>query len=125
MTFEELTAFNSEHTGLRDSGGPERTVAVAGGDDEAVMGMVSAGYKAGISFILVGDGEAVEAAAAKAGADLSGAVILEPERSLNGSEAGYCREAVRLCARGQAGVIMKGHVGTASFTRAIWIRKRD
>lgn len=119
MTFEKITALCPGDLGREVSEDVERTVAVAGGDDEAVMGLVAAGQNAGISFILVGDGDAIETAAANAGADLSGSVILEPEKSLNGSEEGICREAVRLCAQKEAALIMKGHVGTAAFTRAI------
>ena len=92
------------------------SVAVAGADDDAVLGAVAAGLEAGTGFFLVGEKESILKTAAEHGLDLSNAEIVD---SGDSDEAEICRRAAELCAEGQAGVLMKGLVGTASFTRAI------
>lgn len=108
MSFEDLTAFGNVSSGA--------SVAVAGADDEAVLGAVSAGMAAGVSFYLVGAADRIRRVADEQGISLESAEIVEPGED---NEASICRTAALLCARGQAGVLMKGLVGTAAFTRAI------
>lgn len=108
MTFEEITGLEEGFSGP--------AVAVAGADDEAVLGAVAAGLTAGVDFYLVGNPESIRRTADVHGVDLGAATVVEPEEP---DEASICRTAAELCAGGEAGVLMKGLVGTAAFTRAI------
>ncbi len=108
MTFQDITEIE------RGFSGP--AVAVAGADDDAVLGAVAAGLAAGVDFYLVGNPESIRRTADVHGVDLGSATLVEPEEP---DEAFICRTAARLCARAEAGVLMKGLVGTAAFTRAI------
>jgi phosphate butyryltransferase len=96
-----------------------RTIAVAGADDDAVMGAVAAGIRQGIGFILIGNPDRIRAAGDESGVSLDGVDIRSAESGDAQDENGYCRTAARLCAEGRAGVMMKGRLGTAAFTRAI------
>jgi len=112
MSFDDLTALMPRSSGES----PHRRVAVAGADDDAVLSAVAAGLKAGVPFILVGDAGRIREAADRIGADIAGAEIETPSSV---DEADLCRATAQLCADGRAGVMMKGRVGTAAFTRAI------
>ncbi len=109
LSFETVTSFTHGGSGLP-------AVAVAGAADDAVLGAVDAGLAAGIGFFLVGNNDEILKTAGKHGLNLGDAVIVD---SKNSDEAEICRIAAGLCAEGKAGVLMKGLVGTASFTRAI------
>lgn len=108
MIFDNLTALGKDI--IRPA------VAIAGADDDAVLGAVASGISSGVNFFLVGDPGNIRRTAEKSGVDLDRATLVESEGS---DEASICRTAVSLCAQGNAGVLMKGLVGTAAFTRAI------
>lgn len=108
MNFDNLTALNP--------GTARPAVAVAGADDDAVLGAVAAAMNSGVIFFLVGNPWNIRRIAEKYDMNLDSATLVEPEGS---DEASVCRTAADLCAQGIAGVLMKGLVGTAAFTRAI------
>jgi phosphate butyryltransferase len=108
MTFEEITEIRPTTVGP--------AVAIAGADDDAILGAVASGLSSGVKFYLVGDPESIRQTAETNGVDLGAAIIVD---SGNSDEASICRTAAGLCAEGTAGVLMKGFVGTAAFTRAI------
>jgi len=103
-------------TALTQKEGWGISVAVAGADDEAVLGAVAAGLAAGVGFFLVGEKRGILGTAEKHGIDLGNAVIVDSKDS---DEITICRRAVGICSEGKAGVLMKGLVSTAFFTRAI------
>ncbi len=109
LNFDTITSFAHVNSG-------SRAVAVAGADDVAVLGAVAAGLAAGVDFSLVGNKDRVLQIAEEHGLDFGDAVLVDSQDS---DEAEICRIAAGLCAEGKAGVLMKGLVGTASFTRAI------
>jgi len=109
LSFENITSLVHNH-------GKSPGVAVAGADDDAVLGAVAAGLSAGVSFYLVGNEAGIRKTAGMLDIDLQKAVLIDTGES---DEAAICRRAAELCAEGKAGVLMKGLVGTASFTRAI------
>lgn len=108
MIFDKLTTLDQE--------ADLPAVAVAGADDDAVLGAVARGISSGVNFYLVGDSGKIRRTAKKYAVDLEKATLVEPEGS---EEASICRSAATLCAQGRAGVLMKGMVGTAAFTRSI------
>lgn len=112
MTFHKLTEL--------DPGLTHSSVAVAGADDEAVLGAVAAGLSAGVGFYLVGNPERIKFTAKSQGVKLDGAELVD---SGSPDEVAICRSAAELCARGKAAVLMKGLVSTAAFTRAILDKK--
>ncbi len=113
MNFAEMTTLSvSDKYGLP-------VVVIAGADDEAALRVVAAAGKAGIRFILVGNAESIKSRALGSGVNLDGHKILPTVVSDVLTEADVCGIAAELCASGEAGVLMKGHVGTAAFTRAI------
>lgn len=112
MTFQDITGLEEGYSG--------QAVAVAGADDDAVLGAVAAGLAAGVDFYLVGNTESIRRTADEHGVDLGTATLVEPGEP---DEASICRTAAELCAGGEAGVLMKGLVGTAAFTRAILDKK--
>ncbi len=108
MTFEEITEIRPASVGP--------AVAIAGADDDAILGAVASGLSSGVKFYLVGDSESIRRTAEANEVDLGAAIIVD---SGNSDEVSICRTAAGLCAEGTAGVLMKGFVGTAAFTRAI------
>lgn len=119
MEFDQLTSLGQ---GL--SGSEARTVAIAGADDEAAIGLVDAASGANIHFILVGDAAGIRRRAKGLGVYISDCSLVSPEPSNpvqgpGSEESAICRTAARLCSEGKAGVLMKGHVGTAAFTRSV------
>lgn len=108
MNFDQLTTLALETS--------RPAVAVAGADDDAVLGAVASGLSSGVNFFLVGKPGDIRRTAMKYSVNLERATLVEPEGS---DEAAICRCAANLCAEGTAGVLMKGMVGTAAFTRAI------
>ena len=105
MTFDELTVPR----------GADHVVAVAGAADEAVIQAVKASGNSGVRFILLGAADDIRRIAGECGADLAGAEVLDQ----SGDEEALCRRAAEICAAGEAGVLMKGLVGTAAFSRAV------
>lgn len=100
--------------------GPVPVVAIAGADDEAALGVVREAGKTGIRFVLTGDSRAIMEKAAETETDVSDCRI---EDTGPDDEAAACSRAAALCVSGEAGVLMKGHVGTAAFSRAILNRE--
>jgi phosphate butyryltransferase len=94
---------------------PCRKLAVAVAQDEDVLLAVKSAVLAGIvEPVLVGDREAIVAAAAQAGIDIkSYTLIHEPDK------AKACLAAVRLIREHQAEILMKGLVSTGVFVKAI------
>jgi phosphate butyryltransferase len=107
--FKSITSFPRQY-------GRNPGVAVAGADDEAVLGAVAAGLSAGVDFLLVGNEEKIRETAEHHRIDIHKAVLVD---SGDSDEAGICRKAAVLCAEGEAAVLMKGLVGTAAFSRAV------
>jgi phosphate butyryltransferase len=91
-------------------------VAVAGAEDESVLGAVAAGIEGGVMFHLVGNPGRIRDLARREGVSIDSASIVEPDED---DEASVCGKAVSLCVERKASVLMKGLVGTAAFTRAI------
>ena len=108
LTFQDATSLIRNRDFL--------AVAVAGADDDAVLGAVAAGLEAGVSFFLVGERKNILKTAKKHDINLGKAVLVD---SGDSDESAICRIAAGLCADGKAGVLMKGLVGTAAFTRAL------
>ena len=109
LSFETVTSITHGSGGLP-------AVAVAGADDDAVLGAVTSGLAEGVGFFLVGNRNGILKTAGEHGLDLRDAELVD---SKNSDETEICRIAAGLCTEGKAGVLMKGLVGTASFTRAI------
>ncbi len=109
LNFKTVTSFTHGGRGLP-------AVAVAGADDAAVLRAVSTGLAAGVGFFLVGNRDGILKTAGEYGIEFGGAELVDSEDS---DDAEICRIAAGLCAEGKAGVLMKGLVGTASFTRAL------
>lgn len=96
--------------------GPPQTLSVAVAQDEDVLSSVRMAYDKGIikSALLTGDQEAIIAAAARAGIDISPFEIVHaPEK------ADACLEAVRLVRNGRADLPMKGFVDTSVVLKAL------
>jgi len=109
LNFKTVTSF--VHGGSRLP-----AVAVAGAADDAVLGAVAAGLAEGVGFFLVGNRDEILQTAGAHELDIRNAELVDSKDS---DEAEICRIAADLCAEGKAGVLMKGLVGTASFTRAL------
>ena len=94
---------------------PTRRVAVACGDDEAVLDAVERAEKDNIAdCVLVGDKDKIRDTAKRAGADISLAEIVhEPDQTK------AARKAVELVSSGACHIVMKGKLHTDDFLRAI------
>jgi len=114
MKFKEITGITGKYPG---------TAAVAGAEDPHVLTAVSDALKAGIKFFLTGRKDRIIEIAEKNAIDISDAGIIEPGgseiESAGNFENAVCLLAARICSEGTAGVLMKGLVSTASFTRAV------
>ncbi len=93
----------------------KRKVAVACGNDEAVLDAVEHAEKDNVAdCILVGDEEKIRQAAKNAGADISLAdIVHEPDMTL------AAKKAVALVSSGECHIAMKGKLHTDDFLRAI------
>ena len=93
----------------------KRRVAVACGNDEAVLDAVERAEKDDVAdCILVGDEEKIRAAAKSAGADISLADIVHEADATKAA-----RKAVELVSSGQCHIVMKGKLHTDDFLREI------
>ena len=115
MDFNSITMLEN-HRNVKSS-----TIVIAGADDQAALGVVQQGRKWGLPFVLVGLRNAIEEVADRHELSLGGCEIVTPDglSVSEDAEKAVCRTAARLCSEGQGGVLMKGHVGTAAFTRSI------
>lgn len=97
---------------------PIKRVAIACGDMLSVLEAASMAEDARVAdAILVGDQARTEAIAAQAGVDISQAELVDVA---DADEAAV--EAVKLVSSGQADIVMKGHIHTDDFLRAILMR---
>jgi phosphate butyryltransferase len=93
---------------------PLRKVAVACGQDAAVIQAAEEARKRNIAeTTLVGDGKEIRRIASSVGADLSGAIINQPDPIL------AVAEAARMVSAGQADILMKGYIHTDDFLRGV------
>ena len=93
----------------------KRRVAVACGNDEAVLDAVERAEKDNIAdCVLVGDEEKIRAAAKSANADISLAEIVHV---VDADQA--ARKAVQLVSSGECHIVMKGKLHSDDFLRAI------
>ena len=94
---------------------PKRRVAVAVGQDEAVLDAIARAEQENVADgVLVGDKDAIHAAAHKIGADISGAdIIHEPDVTK------AALRAAQLVSSGDCQILMKGKIHTDDFLRAV------
>ncbi|WP_375282775.1 bifunctional enoyl-CoA hydratase/phosphate acetyltransferase [Marinicauda pacifica] len=93
---------------------PVVTAVVCPYSDDALEGAVTAAKKGLITPILVGNRNKIAAAAKSTGCDIEGIEIVEAE-----GEEDAARTACRLVAEDKAGSVMKGHLHTETFLKAI------
>lgn len=94
---------------------PKRRVAVAVGQDDAVLEAVArAEHEEVADCILVGDGDKIRAAADAVKADISKADIVE-EKDVHAA----AKKAVAMVSAGECHIAMKGKLHTDDFLRAI------
>ncbi|MFO7948021.1 MAG: bifunctional enoyl-CoA hydratase/phosphate acetyltransferase [Armatimonadota bacterium] len=94
---------------------PVKTVAVAVAEKRCVVEAVKMAAEAGVArSILVGNAEKIEAIAGELGFDTAGAEIIDEPNDLKAAR--LATEAVK---NGNADVLMKGHIHTDDFLRAI------
>ncbi len=99
---------------------PVKTVAVAVAEHESVLGAIRQAGEWGIAeAVLVGDRDQIQAAAEKAGLDLTEvSIIHEP------TDLGAAAVATELVSSGRADILMKGQIHTDDFLRAILDKDR-
>jgi len=94
---------------------PRQTVAVAVAQSATVLEAVKEAQERDIADpLLVGDAAQIEALAAEAGMDLAGVEVIDEPNDLQAAEAATL--AVR---EGRAQLLMKGHIHTDDFLRAV------
>lgn len=93
---------------------PVVTAVVCPYSEDSVHGALTAAEKGLITPLLVGERSLIEKAAKKAGADISGIEIVEAQ-----GEAEAARTASGLVGENKAGAVMKGHLHTDTFLKAI------
>lgn len=94
---------------------PKRRVAVAVGQDDAVLHAVARAEKESVAdAVLVGDEEKIRALAGSVGADISTVEIVH-EADTNAA----ARKAVELVSSGDCHIVMKGKIHSDDFLRAI------
>ena len=97
------------------AGSSSRKLVLAAAQDHHSLGAVLRAWKDGIiEPILVGDRDAILEIASTYGFDLSGLNIIHEPLTQNAMEA-----AVRMVSSGQAEILMKGKVGTASLLNCV------
>lgn len=96
---------------------PARTAIAAPHSEDALSGALQAADHGLITPILVGDRARIQTAAEALGADLSDVTIIEA-----GEGAEAAGAACRLVADGEADSVMKGHLHTDEFLRAVLTR---
>ena len=106
-------------SGTAEAAGPRPTVAVALPHDAEILGCVSRAAGALARFILVGEERLIRRVAEEHALRLSEVRFVHGE----GDEAA-CALAVDLVRRGEAQLLMKGQVHTATFTRAVLSKER-
>ena len=94
---------------------PRRRVAVAVGQDDAVLDAVARAHKENVAdAVLVGDAAAIKEVAGRVGASLAGIDIVdEPDVDV------AARRAVEMVSKGDCHIVMKGKIHTDDFLRAI------
>ncbi|MGJ3233099.1 MAG: bifunctional enoyl-CoA hydratase/phosphate acetyltransferase [Oceanicaulis sp.] len=97
---------------------PARTAVAAPHGEEALGGALEAAAYGLVTPILVGVRKEIERAAKALEADLSGIEIIEASDA-----ADAAAKACRLVAEGSAGSVMKGHLHTDTFLRAVLDRR--
>ena len=103
---------------LAPAGTPRRIVAVPDASHEEILGCIGRAIGRIAEFVLIGNVPEIRLAAARAGIDLSGARFLAEE-----GETASCALAARLVRDGDAHLLMKGQVQTATLIRAILDRE--
>ncbi len=94
---------------------PKRRVAVAVGQDDAVLEAVARAEKEGVAdAVLVGDQALIEAVAKAHDIPLAGIEIIHEEDT---TQAAY--RAIQLVSKGECHIAMKGKIHTDDFLRAI------
>lgn len=93
----------------------KRTACIAAADDAKLIRVAAEALRRELcELILVGDRDAILAGAAAQGADLSRAELVhQPDAARVG------RSAVELVSGGRADVLVKGHMNTSDFLRAV------
>lgn len=95
--------------------GNKKRLAVAGAEDTYVLRAVQAAAARGIvTPLLCGDADKIKRAAGAAGVDIAGWPVLDTS-----AEADSAAEAVRLVRQGEADMLMKGLMQTATLLRAV------
>ncbi len=94
---------------------PIRTVSVAVAQHESVLGAIKQAIERKIAeAVLVGDRDEIAAAAEKVELDLSAVSVID-----EGSDLGAAATATEMVSSGKADILMKGHIHTDDFLRAI------
>ncbi len=94
---------------------PMKTVAVAAAEHERVLEAVKEASERGIAeAVLVGSRETIEEEAEKAGLDLQTVAVIDEPNDLRAAVA-----ATELVSSGKADILMKGHLHTDDFLRAV------
>lgn len=93
---------------------PARTMVVWPHSEDSLTGALAAAARGLITPILVGDPALIKAAAQAAGADLSGVEIVQAADARSAARAACARVA-----QGGADSVMKGHLHTDTFLRAV------
>ncbi len=92
------------------------TVAVAAAEDEDVLISLLHAMKEGfVHPLLIGDSDRISAAARSAGVPTEGMEVLDNREGA----AVSAQLAVKMVREGDAGMLMKGHVGTADLLKAV------
>ena len=98
---------------------PVKNVAVAVADDSTVLEAVSDAIRRNIArATLVGDESAIRSIAEEHGIDLAGSAIVNEPDPIRAAAA-----ATALVSRGEADILMKGHLHTDDFLRAVLHRE--
>ncbi|MFW6276247.1 MAG: phosphate acyltransferase, partial [Bacteroidota bacterium] len=94
---------------------PKKSIAVVAAEDEPVLKAVSAAKSEGIADpILIGNEEKIRQIAESIQFDLGGVEIIDELEPANSA-----LRAVKLIRDGKAQILMKGHVGTADYLKAV------
>ncbi len=94
---------------------PRKNIAVAAAEDKPVLQAVAAAISEGfVNAVLIGDEENIKSISEEISFDLKNIRIIDEKNPANAAKL-----AVKEVRDGNAHILMKGHVGTADYLRAI------